>query len=166
MTSLGIPTRLSGHGLEVELPHQWEGRIYQRSVESSAVYSLPGGWARERTHPVMHLANFALPAVRGDYGSGAVEHMGVADIFIALLEFGADCLGTALYRPLGLPQIKPGQFNPNGLQRRIAGQAGVQHFFTDNDRPFCLYVVIGAHERAATSAAVVNTVLKRIETQR
>lgn len=138
MTSADISTKLAGHGIAVLLPGQWEGRIYQRAVptvapaaasqsqaagQTQAAYPNPTGWPGERTHPIVHLANFALPASRGDYGTGAVERMGAAHIFIALLEFGSDCLGTALYEPRGLPRVSAGQFNPNGMQRRVAGQA-------------------------------------------
>ena len=158
--------RLTGHGLAVGLPARWEGRLYRRVVAEAG--GRPGqrhaaGWPGERSHPVLHLANFALPASRGDYGTGAVERMGSAHLFVALLEFGADCLGTALYAPVGIPRVRPGQFNPNGMQRRVAGQAGFQHFFTEAGRPFCLYVVIGSHRQAVPLANEVNAVLEQIE---
>lgn len=158
--------RLTGHGLAVGLLPSWEGRIYRRTVgPAAATPARPqaAGWAGETSHPILHLANFALPTNRGDYGTGAVETMGAADIFLALLEFGPDCLGTALYSPAGLPRISPGQFNPNGMQRRVAGQAGFQHFFTAGDRPFCLYVVIGSHRDAVRLTRTVNDVLAAIE---
>jgi len=163
--------RLSGYGLGVELPQRWEGRIYRRALPVAAPAAdraqggLPGklGWPGEQPHPVMHLANFALPGTRGDYGSGAVEIMGPRHVFVALLEFGADCLGTALYEPRGMPTLTAGQFNPNGLQRRLAGQSGFQHFFTQSGRAFCLYVVLGSHQRATTLCPEVNAVLAPIE---
>jgi hypothetical protein len=158
--------RLTGHGLAVGLPERWEGRIYRRV----AAPGQPGkqhafGWPGELSHPILHLANFALPAARGDFGTGAVELMGPEHMFVALLEFGADCLGTALYAPVGVPRVRPGQFNPNGMQRRVAGQAGFQHFFTEANRPFCLYVVIGSHRQAVGLAKQVNAVLSQIEVQ-
>jgi hypothetical protein len=61
--------------------------------------------------------------------------------------------------------VRPGQFNPNGMQRRVAGQAGFQHFFTEGNRPFCLYVVIGSHRQAVRLAQHANEVLERIEVQ-
>ena len=169
--------RLAGHGIAVALPARWEGRLYRRAVgePSAAVPAQSGtalrpqptatGWPGELSHPVLHLANFALPASRGDYGTGAVERMGPDNLFIALLEFGPDCLGTALYSPRGLPRLQPGQFNPNGMQRRVAGQAGFQHFFTEGNRPFCLYVVIGSHRQAIRLTQHANEVLERIEVQ-
>ncbi len=159
--------RLAGHGLAAGLPPRWEGRIYRRAVAEGAgpLRRQPAatGWPGELTHPVLHLANFALPASRGDYGTGAVERMGSGNVFIALLEFGPDCLGTALYSPVGLPRLAAGQFNPNGLQRRVPGQAGFQHFFTEAGRPFCLYVVIGSHREAVPLTRQVNEVLDQIE---
>jgi hypothetical protein len=162
--------RLAGHGLAVTLPARWEGRLYRRTVGETQQGLAPRiqtgtGWPGELSHPVLHLANFALPASRGDYGTGAVERMGPENLFIALLEFGPDCLGTALYAPRGLPRVAPGQFNPNGMQRRVAGQAGFQHFFTEANRPFCLYVVIGSHRQAVQLARHANEILERIEVQ-
>ncbi|HET6211208.1 MAG TPA: hypothetical protein VFD94_12530 [Jatrophihabitans sp.] len=120
-------------------------------------------WQDERSHPVLHLANFALPGSRGDFGTGAVERMGSGHVFIAVLQFGADCLGSALYAPQGFPRLAARDFNPNGLQRRVAGQAGFQHFCTVADRPLCLYVVLGAHRQAAALCPEINDVIERIE---
>jgi hypothetical protein len=173
--------RLSGHGLSVGLLPQWEARIYRRVVGAQPAATQPvgsaatqpvatrsaqpygTGWPGEITFPIMHLANFPLPAARGDYGTGAVERMGAQHIFVALLEFGPDCLGTALYAPVGLPRLTPGRFDPNGMQRRVAGQAGCQHFFTEANRPFCLYVVIGSHRQAVPLTSRVNAILEQIE---
>jgi len=138
----GPSRRLAGYGLAVHLPDRWEGRVYQRADSVPAAPAVLAGsagsigsavsaqsvalWQDERTHPVLHLANFALPGSRGDFGTGAVERMGAEHVFIAVLQFGADCLGTALYAPTGFPRLAARDFNPNGLQRRVAGQAGFQ----------------------------------------
>jgi hypothetical protein len=177
MTASRSAARLAGYGLSVEQPDRWEGRIYQRAVaagpptaagpgRSVAAAAGPTGWSAERPHPVLHLANFALPSSRGDYGTGAVEQMGPEHAFIALVQFGTDCLGTALYAPAGFPTLNPRDFNPNGLQRRIAGQAGFQHFFTAQGKPLCLYIVLGAHRRAAELCGQLNQVIGRIEVAR
>jgi hypothetical protein len=179
MTGLHTANRLAGYGLAVELPAGWEGRIYRRATSTpaapaagNALAADPAGqsaaesivrWHDERTHPVLHLANFALPAGRGDFGTGAVERMSADHVFIALLQFGPDCLGTALYAPQGFPRLAARDFNPNGLQRKVAGQAGFQHFFTAAGRPLCLYVVLGAHRRAGALCPQINEVLGRIE---
>ena len=172
----GDPT-IAGHGFSVQLPTAWEGRIYRRDAPSiafspknraagstgTAATQAPNGWLGEQTRAVVHLGNFALPAVRGDYGSGAVEKMTAENTFIALLEFGPECLGTALYGSVGLPRVSPDRFDPNGLQRRLPGQAGCQYFFTEQSRPICLYVVLGSHQQAARLSAQVNRVLDRIK---
>ena len=171
----GEPT-IGGHGFTVSLPTEWEGRIYQRPTPTTAftpsnrataasggVARAGAGWLGEQTRPVLHLGNFALPAVRGDYGSGAVERMGAGNTFIAIVEFGPECLGTALYSSIGLPRVTPDRFDPNGLQRRIPGQSGLQYFFTEQSRPMCLYVVLGSHQNAAVLSRQVNAVLDRVK---
>ena len=155
------PALLRGYGLNVRLPQRWEGRVYQRPAPSGAAAAVG-----EQVHPVLHLANFALPPDRGDYGTGAVETMGAGDIFIALLEFGSDCLGTALFAPVGRPHPRPEQFDPNALQRRVAGQAGFQAFFTETNRPLGLYVVLGSYRAARTLCAEANRLLDGVEVER
>ena len=171
---------IGGHGFTVTLPTDWEGRIYQRPTPTAAFTPsnraaagsgsggsgsarTGSGWRGEQTRPVLHLGNFALPLERGDYGSGAVERMGTAQTFIAIVEFGPECLGTTLYGSVGLPRVTPDRFDPNGLQRRIPGQSGFQAFFTEQSRPMCLYVVLGSHRNAAALTKQVNSVLDRIK---
>jgi len=178
MTRPTTAHRLAGYGLAVGLPAGWEGRIYRRAASVPAAPAVGTGavqltsgsatgsvdrWHDERTHPVLHLANFALPGSRGDFGTGAVERMSPDHVFIALLQFGTDCLGTALYAPQGFPRVAARDFNPNGLQRKVAGQAGFQHFFTAAGRPLCLYVVLGAHRQAGALCPQINDVLAGIE---
>lgn len=181
MTSL-----LNGWGIQADLPSGWEGRITHRAAPSAASSSVdppagvPGaaaplrgdppvgsdGWPTEQMHPVVHLANFPLPPNRGDYGSGAVERMGAADALIVLFEFGPESLGTALFRPRGLPRtVRPVDFSPNALQRRLPGQLGFQTFFTEAGRTFSLYVVLGAQRNATPLCNSCTTTLSatRIE---
>ena len=167
---------ISGHGISVALPTSWEGRIYQRSTPTAAFTPMnraagaagtdaaaaATGWLGEQTRPVVHLANFPLPAVRGDYGSGAVETMGAGHVFLSLIEFGPELLGTALYSAAGIPTVSAGTFDPNALQRRISGQAGAQYFFTAASRPMCLYVVLGSQRSAAAMTAEANRVLAQV----
>ena len=167
MTS-AAPQVLRGHGFTIEPPAGWEARIYRRSAptvpdnaRNRAAAAGSTGWLGEQALPVVHLADFPLPAARGDYGSGAVESMRSGNTFIALLEFGAECLGTALYRA-ARPQVEPSRFSPNGLQRILPGQCGAQYFFTEQRRPMCLYVVLGSQTDLARAAARVNAVLSRL----
>lgn len=125
---------LSAMGLQVRPPGGFDIAIYRRPA-----------LAGEQTYPVLHAATVALPAGRGDYGAGVVEALGADDVFVGLLEFGPESVGTALFRTVtGVPGLTPGLYRPSQLQRTIQGQAGVQRFFTLNGRAFCLYSVIGS----------------------
>ena len=96
----------------------------------------------------MHLANFALPEQRGDFGSGAVDVMRSGDVLVVLFEYGPESIGQALFRRRGVPRnLRPDMFSGSALQRTVPGQAGTQIFFTEADRAFCLYVVLGKHQR-------------------
>ncbi len=162
------PQVLRGHGFTIEPPAGWEARIYRRTAPTTpdnarnrAAAAGGTGWLGEQTLPVVHLADFPLPASRGDYGSGAVESMRSSNTFLALLEFGPECLGTALYQA-PRPLVEPSRFSPNGLQRILPGQCGAQYFFTERSRPMCLYVVLGSQTDLVRSAARVNAVLNRL----
>ena len=159
---------LRGHGFTVEPPAGWEARIYRRTAPTApdnarnrVAAAGSTGWLGEQTLPVVHLADFPLPASRGDYGSGAVESMRSSDTFLALLEFGQECLGTALF-DVPRPRVEPSRFSPNGLQRILPGQCGAQYFFTEKRRPMCLYVVLGSQADLAGRTAAVNAVLSRL----
>ena len=162
------PQVLRGHGFTIAPPAGWEARIYRRTAPTAvdnarnqAAAAGRTGWLGEQTLPVVHLADFALPSSRGDYGSGAVESMRPGNMFLALLEFGPECLGTALYQA-PRPQVQPHRFSPNGLQRILPGQAGAQYFFTENGRPLCLYVVLGSQTDLGRSCVRVNAALSSL----
>ena len=148
-----MTAELSGWGITTALPGGWEGRITHRATPAlttpQAAAPLPAdqGWPDERMHPVVHLANFPLPPNRGDYGSGAVERMTAANALIVLFEFGPESVGTALFKASGLPRtLQPSRFAPEALQRRLPGQLGYQHFFTEAGRAFSLFVVLGGRQ--------------------
>jgi hypothetical protein len=152
----GPHATLAAHGLRIALPARWEGRLYRREV-------VTGGSAEEAHHPVLHLANFALPPGRGDFGTGAVEVMGPGHAFVSLLEYGPEEAGTALFAASGRPRLTEADFAPNALQRRLPGQLGCQRFFTERGRAFCLYVVLGSRRRAGALLAEVEQVLTNLE---
>ncbi len=66
--------------------------------------------------------------------------------FLALTEYrpGAGLTpGEGLFGTAGLPRrLDPTRFSAAGLAHPRPGQLGMQHFFTTEGRPFCLYVVI------------------------
>lgn len=161
--------RLSALGITADLPNGWDGRITRRaepSVAGKATHR--GGWPGEREYPLAHLANFALPERRGDFGSGAVDLMDGGNVFISLFEYGLESVGTALFARQGMPRrLRPSMFSGARLQRTLRGQTGAQLFFTDQGRAFCLYVVLGAEGRADTLVPLANQTLDatRIDTR-
>jgi hypothetical protein len=152
--------RIAAHGLGADLPNGWEGAIRaERAAELGAA-----GAAGGRAYPVAHLASFALPDARGDFGSGAVDLMGGEDDFVALLEYGPEEVGTALFSTEGLPRrLDPRRFSGRALQRTLPGQAGMQEFFSHAGRAFCLYVVLGDGSDAHRHVRSVERVLAGLE---
>jgi hypothetical protein len=143
--------RIGGHGVGVDVPAGWDARIRRHPSEA-------------RARVVAHVASFALPATVGDFGSGAVEVMRFNDVLVALLEYTDDSVGTELFAREGMPRtLRAADFDENMLQRTIAGQSGVQRFFTEAGRAFCLYVVLGAHVNRHRAVAAVNDLLSGIE---
>jgi hypothetical protein len=144
---------LRAAGITVELPAGWDGGIAERAV-------LDDGAIRRS---VTHLANFPLPEHRGDYGGGAVNHMGWTDVLVVLLEFEASSTAQPLFAHKGLPRtLRASDFSRATLQRLIEGQSGSQLFFQEAGRAFCLYVVLGSHTDREDLIPLVNQVLGRI----
>ncbi len=152
--------KLEAHGIEVELPPGWEGRISVRRPPTSADPDRAKGTPGEQTHPVVHLANFALPEVRGDFGSGAVDVMGSGHVLVVLFEYGAESVGQPLFSRRGLPnRLRPEMFSGSALQKTLPGQAGAQVFFTEAERAFCLYAVLGRQDEASRLVPLANRTL-------
>jgi len=153
--------RISAHGLSVDLPRGYEGEIYQRHGEGFFPSLSPTGAGV--VQPVMHVANFALPPGRGDFGSLAVEAMGGGGIFMSLFEHDRAAATTALFdHPPPWP-VRADAFDPNKMQRPLPGRSGSQWFFTMQGRAFCLYVVLGSHARRAVLVPEVNRLLQSID---
>jgi hypothetical protein len=165
----GSLATVAAHGLRVTLPARWEARLYLRDRpdesreldgdDHPATYGFDG----ESPNPVLHLANFALPPGRGDFGTGAVELMGAEHAFVSLLEYDAEEAGRPLFEARGIPRPILRDFAPNQLQRRLTGQLGSQQFCTVEGRPFCLYVVLGSRQHAAALVGDVHSVLDSLE---
>jgi hypothetical protein len=149
-------TRLSRSGVSVDIPSGWEGDI------SGGDFRLLADDAREPT--VLQVASFPLPAERGSFGVGAVELMSGQDVFMTLFEYGPENAGTPLFASQGPPRsVAPGDFHRDALQFGIPGQSGLQYFFTERGRAFCLYIVLGSHIDRADLVPQVNTVLATLE---
>ena len=158
-------TELAAHGIEVSLPTGWEGRLFRRPRDgevASADANILGEPAapQETTNAVLHASTIAVPPGVGDFASGAVDKLGSNDVFVVLFEYDPSSAGEVLFRSRGLPRtLSEDDFSPNAMQRAIRGQAGVQKFFNDQGRAFCLYVVIGAFARRKELVKRVNEVL-------
>ena len=134
------------------------------------VVSVRDGWEAELSdldgdsrRSLVHLGNFALPVVRGDYGSGAVDIMGPAGIFMVLMEFAPESANSALFQGKTMPQrLRMRDFSTQKLQRQLPNQLGSQHFFVVAARPFVLYVVLGSSLTASVLLAEANRALAGI----
>ena len=150
-------TTLAAHGVSINVPAGWEAELSTQpdpSTLDETVDPLPAPLV------VLHTANFSLPAERDDYGAGAVETMGRNGIFAALVEFSAASVGTMLFAAEGVPvRLAPDDFGPDQLNVSVPGHAGLQHFFHEGARAFCLYVVIGSHSRRGVLVPEFNRVL-------
>jgi hypothetical protein len=139
--------KLSAYGIEVDLPAGWDGRIYRR----------PAG------DPTLHAGNFSLPVEDGDFGSRALATMADDGVFIVLTEYDSADAERGLFARRGLPlPLRPSALDPNALQRRLPGQLGVQRFFTESGRAWCLYVVVGSRPNPAELLQMANGLLASI----
>ena len=145
--------RLAAHGVAVDVPRGWEGRIIRRSALNPT----------ERSRAVVHVASFPLPEERGDFGVGVTELMRSGDAFVSLFEYGPESVGQPLFAAQGVPHLTPDLFSPRRLQRTLAGQVGCQLFFTASNRPFCLYVVIAGRVHVRPLVDELNAMLQRLD---
>lgn len=138
---------ITGHGLTMDLPTGWEGRIYQRPEAT----------------PILHAANFGLPPVDGDFASGAVGAMPEDGVLIVLAQYQLSLSGQGLFRPGSLPiPMAAMAFRARAMQRRVPGRLGLQRFFTVQTRPFSLYVVTGTKPSRGELVDRANRVLSTL----
>ena len=147
---------VAAHGISVDLPHGWEGRIFRR----------------RQGDPTLHAATFALPFEDGEFGTGATERMPAGGAFLTITEYrpGTGLVpGRGLFAPHAIPlPIARSRFRPSHLLVARRGQRGYQHFFTTAGRPFCLYAVIREPQLGAARADVgsMNDVLGSLTIER
>ncbi|MET0628010.1 MAG: fasciclin domain-containing protein [Acidimicrobiia bacterium] len=114
----------------------------------------------QTTNAVVHVATIPLSPDVGDFASGAVEDLGPFDALIVLFEYDPEAADKPLFAVEGMPRsLTPTDFSPATLQRSLRGQAGVQRFFREAGRAFCLYVVLGSMQNRARVVPEVNQVL-------
>jgi hypothetical protein len=147
--------RFEGRRMTVDLPAGWEGQL------DEGLQTLSDGATRPT---VAHLANFPLPPGRGDFAGGAVQVMGPGDVLIVLFEYGPESVGTALFKSAGVPRsVNAADFDRDVLHTAVVGMSGIQRFFTESGRAFCLYVVVGSHIDRADVIGQINAVLSSLE---
>lgn len=163
-------TPLTSGGVTVGLPTGWEGEIFNRapagggrSLNGPAEDTQAAVDDSEIARNVVHVANFALPAERGDFGSGAVELMSSGAVLVILFEHGPESVDTPLFARTGVPQLTTEEFHPQQMQRTLQGQSGRQIFFNAAGRAFCLYVVLGSHRQREVLVPLVNEVLASLD---
>jgi hypothetical protein len=143
---------LQAHGIAAPLPSGFEGRIFVRPVTGPGV-----------PYSVAHFANFALPDDVADFGGGAVTLMGPSNVFVVLFEYGPESLGRRLFARQGMPRaLTTDDFRPILLRRGLAGQSGTQWFFTEANRPFTLYAVLGSHAQRNVLVPQINALISRV----
>src|SRR3954469_17168035 len=146
-------THIAAHGVGLEAPRGWEGRIVRRAPLNP----------REQSRAVVHLASFPMPEARGDFGVGVTELMRRGDVFVTLFEYGPESVGTPMFAAKGIPTLTTAMFGPRRLQRTLPGQIGCQLFFTADRRPFCLYVVDAGRFHLRPAVMEVNAVLQKLD---
>lgn len=155
---------IDGHGLQVDLPDGWDGRVTRRATVAPAalVDGRPGPGGRDTNRPVLHLSNRALPTGMGDFGGDIVPGMRSDDVFLALIDHGPEVAGSALFAARGVPTLAPSHFAPNRMARYVPGRSASQKFFTAAGRGFCLYAVVGAHSRRMVTVPRLQRVASSI----
>jgi uncharacterized surface protein with fasciclin (FAS1) repeats len=160
-------TRLSAHGFTLDVPAGWDARIYRRPAAGVSAAPAPHGPPAPpgaSTYAVVHVASVPMPPDIGDFGSSGVDRLGADDAFVVVFDHGPDAVGKPLFERQGLPRVlDAGDFAPDVLQRSLAGQAGLQAFFTESGRACCLYVVLGSYANRGRVVPRVNEVLADLE---
>lgn len=143
-------SRLTAYGLSLDIPPGWEGKAFRH----------------EHGEPTVHVASFRLPRCDGEFGTHATAVMPDDGLFLALTEYrvtGQE-LEAGIFARRTPRRLRPELLSPHTLLRPIAGQRGVQRFFSTEGRAFCAYVVAGRHGARHLSAA--NEVLTSLEIDR
>jgi hypothetical protein len=140
---------LAKEGISVDLPRGWEGRAFVPALPAPAL-----------TYPVLHAATFALPHDDSSFGGGLARAMGAEGTMFSLVEFDPALAGERLFREDTLPiAVRPAELSTRALQVRRPGHSGVQRFFAESRRAFCLYAIVGSRDDRAERVRRLNGVL-------
>jgi hypothetical protein len=130
-------SRLSAYGISLELPAGWEARAFSHG------------------EPTIHLATFPLPRSDGEFGSRATARLPADGLFLALTEYAVRPaeLEEGIFAARAPRSLDARELSERTLLRPIAGQRGLQRFFSIAGRAFCVYVVCGRDGRRRLAAA-------------
>lgn len=138
-------SRLTAFGISLEPPAGWEGNAFRH----------------HDGQPTVHVASFRLPRSDGEFGTGATSAMPPDGLFLALTEYRVtkEQLGAGIFAGSPPRSLTAAELNARTLLRPVAGQRGVQRFFSAGGRAFCLYVVAGrdgGHRLGAANAMLAG----------
>lgn len=153
-------TDISGVGVTVSLPAGWEGRI--RGLAPAVAAGEISTASEDESTALLQVATVPIPPDAGDYGGGIVQTLTSRDVFMVLGEYGAESVGQPLFAAQGMPRLRPADASPDTLRLMLAGQSGIQRFFTVSGRAFGLYVVLGSHRRRIGLVGLVNDILASV----
>jgi len=144
-------TALEAHGIAVELPRGWSGRLFKRPA---------GG-------PTLHAGDFQLALDDGEFGDQSTAAMPPGATFLAMTEYRPGTglePGKGLFSSRRIPTaLDPTSFSARGMAHPRPDQVGRQEFFTAAGRPFCLYVVVsGARVERRRQLATLDIVLRSL----
>jgi hypothetical protein len=123
-------TELRAHGIALPVHKRWEARVWLPDLPPPA-----------ENHPVVRLANFALPSSRNTYAEDVADALRPGQVVASLAEFSPALADRGLYAPQGVPRVDIDDLDPRAVQRQGHGRAGVQRFFSVRGRAFSLYVI-------------------------
>ena len=128
---------LSAHGIRLDVPPGWEGRIYRRPDVGA--------------EPVMHTASIPLIPGDGDFATATAAQLPIDGALVVLCEYDQALAGAGMFDHRPPRALDPAEASPNHLLRRIPGLAGYQRFFSESGRAFGLYVVVGSHVQSGAA---------------
>ena len=134
-------SELRAHGIAVAVHRGWEARVWVPDLPPPA-----------ENHPVLRLANLALPQSRNTYAEDVADALRPGQLVASLAEFSPALADRGLYAPQGVPRLHVADLDPRAVQRQGHGRSGVQRFFSVRGRAFSLYVV--AREGAGLAPAM------------
>ena len=123
-------TELRGHGLALSIERGWEARIFMPQEPPPA-----------ENHPIVRLANFALPTTADTYAEDVADALRPGQVVASLVEFSPRLADRGLYASTGMPAFGLDDLDPRALQRHVPGRYGLQRFFSAGGRAFSLYVI-------------------------